>query len=75
MNFNFDPEHTFFTSDTHFNHANIIKFCNRPFKDVEQINETMMGKENLVDKPHEAGVRYSLASPSALGMTRYIMRF
>ena len=25
MNFNFNPEHTFFTSDTHFNHANIIK--------------------------------------------------
>ena len=25
MNFKFNAEHTFFTSDTHFNHANIIE--------------------------------------------------
>lgn len=29
MNYYFDPEHTFFTSDTHFNHANIIRLCDR----------------------------------------------
>ena len=48
MNFKFYAEHTFFTSDTHFNHANIIRFCNRPFKDVEQMNEALIANWNNV---------------------------
>lgn len=37
---------TFFTSDQHFNHANIIKYCNRPFKDTQEMNEVLMEKWN-----------------------------
>lgn len=46
--FKFDPEHTFLTSDTHFQHANIIKLCNRPFKDVEDMNEKLIENWNRV---------------------------
>ena len=45
----------FFTSDLHLGHANAIRFTNRPFSDVEQmndglirnINETIMANDEL----------------------------
>ena len=46
MNFNFTGDKVYFTADTHFNHANIIKFCDRPFNDVEQMNETLINNWN-----------------------------
>lgn len=48
MNYKFDGSKVYFTSDTHFNHANIIGFCNRPFRDVNEMNETLIANWNRV---------------------------
>ena len=34
-----------YTADLHFGHANIIRLCNRPFRDADQMDAILM--ENL----------------------------
>lgn len=36
------------TSDTHFGHARIIELCDRPFKSVDHMNETIIANWNAV---------------------------
>ena len=43
-----EKEKVFFTSDTHFNHHNIIKYCNRPFTRTALMNEELIKKWNSV---------------------------
>lgn len=43
----------FFTSDTHFNHANIIKYCMRPFADKDEMNEALINNWNSVVKEND----------------------
>ena len=38
----------FFTSDTHFNHVNILRHSNRPFKDIEEMNQVLIDNWNRV---------------------------
>ena len=36
----------FYTSDLHFGHANIIKYCNRPFENADDMNEALVKNWN-----------------------------
>lgn len=49
---------TYFTSDQHFGHFNIIRLCGRPFESLEAMNETMIEKWNA--KVHRDDTVYVL---------------
>jgi calcineurin-like phosphoesterase family protein len=44
---------TFFTADTHFGHRNVIAYCNRPYEDVEEMNEDLIKRWNETVGPHD----------------------
>jgi calcineurin-like phosphoesterase family protein len=48
----------FFLSDTHFGHENIIKYCNRPFTNVKEMDETII--KNINDRVAETDTLFFL---------------
>ncbi len=44
---------TFFTSDTHFGHANIIKYCHRPFINVKEMDSVLIARWNSTVRPED----------------------
>jgi len=43
----------YFSSDSHYFHRNIITYTNRPFKDIEHMNEALIQNWNSVVKPED----------------------
>ena len=48
----------YFTSDTHFNHENIIKYCKRPFSSIDEHDEALI--KNWNDVVPEDGIVFHL---------------
>jgi calcineurin-like phosphoesterase family protein len=44
---------TWFTSDFHFGHFNIIRYCNRPFKTTEEMDACIVDRINQCVKPND----------------------
>ena len=42
---------TFFTADLHLGHSNIVKYCDRPFKDADDMNTALIRNWNQRAKP------------------------
>jgi calcineurin-like phosphoesterase family protein len=38
----------YFTSDSHFFHKKVIEYCNRPFRDVDEMNAYLVNAWNIV---------------------------
>ena len=53
VQFTTQKNNIFFTSDTHFGHANIIKYAMRPYENVDQMNEDLIKRWNSVVSPDD----------------------
>ena len=42
-----------FTADFHFGHNNIIRYCNRPFRSVEEMDQTIIERLNAPVKAND----------------------
>lgn len=43
----------FFTSDQHFGHKNVIQFCKRPFKSIDEMHAELIRRHNAVVGPED----------------------
>ena len=74
-----------FTADQHYGHANAIKHCNRPFSDVEAMNEALIANHNALVKPGDSvymlgdvtfkiGIERAASIISRLNGVKYLIR-
>lgn len=58
-----------FSADFHFNHANIIRLCNRPFSNVDDMNDTLLA--NINDRIAAQDTLYFLGDWSFNNISHY----
>lgn len=58
----------FATSDPHFGHKNVIKYCNRPFADIDEMDEILIKNWNTKVSPNDTV--YLLGDISYRNMSR-----
>ena len=46
--------HTWFISDTHFSHTNIIRYTGRPFQSIDEMNECLIDNWNALIAPEDS---------------------
>lgn len=74
----------YFTSDLHFYHRNIIRYCNRPFSDSQEMTDKLVENWNKVVKPNDEvyilgdvtmnGPEAAFAALSQLRGRKYLVR-
>lgn len=67
----------FFTADEHYGHRNIITYCNRPFPDVEEMDEEIIKRHNTLVKQKDTVVHggdFSLLNSAEDVYRKYINR-
>lgn len=71
--FKYNSKELFFTADLHFHHHHIINFCNRPYKNVDEMNESII--ENWNNKIPKTGTTFILGDVTwqALQTTEHLL--
>ena len=63
----------YYLADTHIGHENIIRLCNRPFKSVDEMNDTIINNWNSVVKDNdEVYIIGDFAYKNANNLTHYL---
>ena len=62
----------FLTADLHLGHANIIRYCGRPYRDINEMNEDLIRRWNSVVTDND---RVFFLGDFALGDTEKTVRW
>lgn len=60
----------FFAADFHLSHKNILKYCNRPFKNIEDMNKTIL--QNIEESIRPKDILYFLGDLRFKELNRYM---